>query len=70
MRQPKTLKVHDQRYRLVIPYKILPSLVGETRSIGPLYERIPKDPDFQFLPDAPYLLGVRDKPEMMHRVKR
>lgn len=68
--QPPVVRFEGREFRLVTPYRLLPSQVGETRSEGPFYDSVPPDPTYVFLPDARFVLGQLDSPFYMHRLPR
>lgn len=73
-RQRKQITLNGVKYRLVVPRREWVGEAGEARGEGPLYERVPMDPQFQFEPDLAYLVVASDakrpKPSFMHPIQR
>jgi hypothetical protein len=74
-RQPSQIAWNGNLYVLAVPYREWTGSVGETLSIGPLYEKVPPDIDHQYMPDLGYLEGITGDdehpvPGYMHRIER
>ena len=74
-RQPSQIAWNGNLYVLAVPHREWTGSVGETRSIGPLYEKVPPDLTYQFMPDLAYLEGITGDsehpvPGYMHRIER
>ena len=74
-RQPRQIAWNGCLFVLAVPYREWIGTVGETRSVGPFYEKVPPNPDAQYMPDLAYLEGVSGDdehpvPGCMHKIER
>ena len=67
MNQPQTIVFQRRKYKLATPHKDLGNGISE----GPFYSRRGVNPkDWQFLPDAAFLLGQTTTPAFMHCIQQ
>ena len=67
MNQLQTIVFQRRKYKLATPHKDLGNGISE----GPFYSRRGVNPkDWQFLPDAAFLLGQTTTPAFMHCIQQ